>query len=635
VVYSGGDTEAPEITDPDDVTCGGSITVETEPGECTYIAGTGFDASATDNCSVTLTCVLTGATQTATGEYLTTLEDYAFYPGTTHVTWTATDDCGHSTTCSFDVVVQVATITTAYTSASSAHYYDDITLYAEVVTNCAGHTLTGTVQFYLDNVPVGDPVDAFIIPAGEPGYGTTLRATLIHKIVEDVKSNYATNPFEVKAVFTPDPADSPDYLNSEGTCDLLVYPREAEPFTGNYSFYTGPLFAWTTSLNSSTGTVTLSTVIEDNNVPDGDVRGAKVTFCFINSDGSLGSPIPSAQNLPVNLIDMTDGTVGIASAIVQLNIGNNNALPFDIGVKISGNYQNNPLDPESKVTITMAKPIAGGFITGGAAIFNTSNTAGLIKGAYDDNQSTFFSFDVKYNKSGTNPQGKAYITIYSWYKSDGTLDSKIHEYQAKSNAIASLIVNKPVGTAYFSSKANLIEVIRDPVTGNTSNITVEGNAKFEFWLTDPTQNQTNTSDGTIGIQLLRKAGGMWYSNKWVGGTIIQELFHDGGMYVGASTSSTEADSELSNSDEQFKLEVYPNPSSGPVNFKFTLPETSKVTLEIFNASGMLIERMLDEEVAEGIEKTAILNKPLPEGMYVYRLTYGAFVYTGKFIKTVK
>jgi hypothetical protein len=66
-----------------------------------------------------------------------------------------------------------------------------------------------------------------------------------------------------------------------------------------------------------------------------------------------------------------------------------------------------------------------------------------------------------------------------------------------------------------------------------------------------------------------------------------------------------------------------------------LPETSKVTLEIFNASGMLIERMLDEEVAEGIEKTAILNKPLPEGMYVYRLTYGAFVYTGKFIKTVK
>jgi len=82
------------------------------------------------------------------------------------------------------------------------------------------------------------------------------------------------------------------------------------------------------------------------------------------------------------------------------------------------------------------------------------------------------------------------------------------------------------------------------------------------------------------------------------------------------------------------MEVYPNPTSGPVNFKFTLEESSKATLEIFSIAGRLVDRIFEGDVEQGIEKIAVLNKPLPEGMYIYRLTYGANVRTGKFIKTV-
>jgi hypothetical protein len=84
----------------------------------------------------------------------------------------------------------------------------------------------------------------------------------------------------------------------------------------------------------------------------------------------------------------------------------------------------------------------------------------------------------------------------------------------------------------------------------------------------------------------------------------------------------------------FKLEVYPNPTSGPVNFKFTLEESTKATLEIFSMTGALMDRIFDADVEKGMEQTARLNRQLPEGVYIYRLTYGTRVKTGKVIKTV-
>ncbi|MFN5032660.1 MAG: beta strand repeat-containing protein, partial [Flavobacteriia bacterium] len=96
------DTELPIIT-----TCGAIIdtTVVADAGVCTYTnVGFGWDALATDNCSIdSISYTLTGAT-TANG--LTTLDGLVFGLDTTLVTWMVTDGSGNTTTCSFNVIVE-------------------------------------------------------------------------------------------------------------------------------------------------------------------------------------------------------------------------------------------------------------------------------------------------------------------------------------------------------------------------------------------------------------------------------------------------------------------------------------------------------------------------------------------------
>ena len=94
------DTQLPVI-----LSCGatGTQNVSTNSGVCTYaVSGTGWDATASDNCSVaSLTYTLTGAT-TGSGS---SLNGVVFAKGTTTVTWLATDGSGNSVSCSFQVVV--------------------------------------------------------------------------------------------------------------------------------------------------------------------------------------------------------------------------------------------------------------------------------------------------------------------------------------------------------------------------------------------------------------------------------------------------------------------------------------------------------------------------------------------------
>ena len=92
------DNQAPVITCPEDVT------VNVNDGITYLHEDNSWDATASDNCpgTITYSATLEGAT---TGTY-TTLDGVRFNQGITTVTWTATDACGKTLTCSFEVIVE-------------------------------------------------------------------------------------------------------------------------------------------------------------------------------------------------------------------------------------------------------------------------------------------------------------------------------------------------------------------------------------------------------------------------------------------------------------------------------------------------------------------------------------------------
>jgi hypothetical protein len=103
------DAELPEITCP--VLSDQNVNMNQVNG-CTYVhSGTGWNATATDNCTsvnnVTLTAMLTGAT--TSGPH-TSLDGVTFESGTTTVTWKATDAAGKIAECSFTVNVTGVTL---------------------------------------------------------------------------------------------------------------------------------------------------------------------------------------------------------------------------------------------------------------------------------------------------------------------------------------------------------------------------------------------------------------------------------------------------------------------------------------------------------------------------------------------
>ena len=639
------DNTAPQITAP--VTCGTSTSVTTEIGACTYIAGNEFNATATDNCSgdVTLYVELFGATTLAKAE-ASSLNNQVFNPGTTHVTWTAVDACGNDATCSFDVVVKIPTTTTVHTSADAARYKDNITLYAEIEGVCEDFELTGTVQFYIDGNPVGTPQAAYMIPEGEEGAGKMLRATLIHNITElPWETDYATKTHKVEAFFVP---DGEFYDVSDDDSGLKIYPREAEPFAGNASFYTGPLFAWTTSESSSTGTVLLSAIITDPE-KTGDVRGAQITFYWVDKLGNY-TPVPSGKNLPVSLVTMTDGNIGTASVIVQLNLGKMNSEEYTVAVQVTGGYTNDYTEKSAQATFTLAKPVAGGYIVGGGEIIdnkpvtpgqiNNESSSGLIRGAAGS--STGFSFEVVYNNKMINPQGKAFVTFDSWYKPDGTLDGVKHHYRISSNAIALLSVGKSPLTpnqAIFNSKANLEEHIYTLNDQNEVIATevrpIEGGSILELRMTDVEDD----FNGKLGIQLNRKAGGIWFSSKWDGTkTLETDVATGSNIYVStantttAPTSGKKAASIIDLTLTEAKVNVFPNPFTEKLFFEFTSPTATDARLEIFSITGAKIATLFDAPIEAGRRNKAEYVPTLVSSqMVIYRLTMNGETRIGKMV----
>ncbi|HSC53241.1 MAG TPA: T9SS type A sorting domain-containing protein [Phnomibacter sp.] len=511
-------------------------------------------------------------------------------------------------------ILAASTNTTLTLSAASVRYMDNLTMTAVIVPVNTGSPLTGAVTFKINGVVYGS---ATVVPIPGASDGS-VQAQLIKQVAEMPNvPNTGTYPVVAEFVST-----NANYSGSSNTKQLNVRQRNADPFIAT-GFYTGDLFAWTTGPNTSTATLTLAASFKDANIPPGDMRAAKATFYFVN--GSSLIPIPSAQNLPVGLIDASDGSAGFASAIVQLNIGSQNSTSFQIAVGLSGAYTNTPGNALSQAIVTVSKPVTGGFITGGGCVPNTG-AAGLIKGAAD--QRTGYQFDIQYTKSGTNPKGKVNIMVKSYFNKDGLLDSKLHTYLISTNSIALLNVGTPLATGTFSAKANLVEQMED-----LSIVAIEGGATFQM-----TAFQ-NACDQKLAMVLYRKAGGIWMATNWSAANSKSDLLavtSKSTVYVAgggncnaapivANAQTTTSVAKLVNTEEvnytELDIRIQNNPSSGTSAFQLQLRSNDKVTpinLRVLNANGKPIESR--EKLSTG--NTVEMGRLWIQGLYFVEVIQG-------------
>ncbi len=277
--------------------------------------------------------------------------------------------------------------------------------------------------------------------------------------------------------------------------------------------YTGALFAATSSTSSSTADVTLAATIQDITAADpgsdahaGDIRNAAVTF--VDRDNGNATLCTA----PVGLVDPADTKTGTATCTWTADLGNANSLTARVGIVVDHFYTRN--SPEDDALVTVSKPLPSNFITGGGYLM-LANSAGHKAG--DAGSKNNFGFNVKYNRGGTNLQGKINIIVRRT-ESDG-----LHVYQIKGNVMTSLAVQPGPGTATFNGKASIQDV-----TNPLAPIPVEGNATLQVTMDD--NGEPGASD-TIGVTVWNKSGGLWFASQWNGARTVEQLLDGGNLVV--------------------------------------------------------------------------------------------------------
>jgi len=101
------------------------------------------------------------------------------------------------------------------------------------------------------------------------------------------------------------------------------------------------------------------------------------------------------------------------------------------------------------------------------------------------------------------------------------------------------------------------------------------------------------------------------------------------LFMEVSTSA-EYDAETDQGIQSFRLDQnYPNPFNPATTISFTLPESSEVTLTVYNAIGQRIVTLVDRQKDAGSHSVTFDASELASGFYVYRIQAADFVKTRK------
>jgi hypothetical protein len=348
-----------------------------------------------------------------------------------------------------------------------------------------------------------------------------------------------------KGVFSP--TDTVNYLPSSDDKPLTVTQEDAA------ATYTGPLFIFTPSVSTGVVSVPLRATIQDPtallasdpryDASAGDIRNASVKFVAREAGGgyTAGQTICTATLTLIDASDLKTATAACATT-PTFNIGSADSESFEIGIVV-GNYYLADSQADNTI-ITISKPYATQFITGGGYLLLNNQTAGTYKG--DTGSKNNFGFNVKYNSKGTNLQGRVNTII----RRGG------HLYQVKANNLLTLGVSYCKAGATPGTVTNCTATPTAPCTYNASStcpiqatftgsasiqdvtnpsapISIEGGATVQLDMVDWGEPGSNGPAGPdqMGITVWTKTNVLWYSSRWNGTKTVMQLLDGGNLVV--------------------------------------------------------------------------------------------------------
>ncbi len=91
------------------------------------------------------------------------------------------------------------------------------------------------------------------------------------------------------------------------------------------------------------------------------------------------------------------------------------------------------------------------------------------------------------------------------------------------------------------------------------------------------------------------------------------------------TSIGNPDELRPNKPDRFALEQnYPNPFNPTTNIQFDLPQSTEVTLAVYNTLGQKVSTLIDKQMSAGSYSVQFEGAGLPSGVYIYRMNTESF-----------
>lgn len=519
--------------------------------------------------------------------------------GENTVTLSVSDINGNTSSCEAVVVVKKRPSVLTYDQSFYIQYSDSVVFFAILTDFLTGNGIEGkTIDFVLGNQTAS---------AVTNGNGIASASILVTQ---------APGSYSIESSFAGDEI----YLSSNDNHLFSINQEDA------VATYTGAMFASTSGTNSSSATVTLSATIQDitavpgdpsYDIHDGDILKASVSFRIIET----------GEVIPANLgyVNAADKKTAVATATWNTSIGNSDSEQFTVEIVVGGHYTRS-LSSDDYVVVTISKPLSD-FVTGGGYIV-LANSEGEKAG--DAGSKNNFGFNLKYNKNGKNLQGKVNVIVRRT-EADGIQ----HIYQIKSNKTNSLSVQSQ-GKAVFNMQAS-IQDITDP----DNPVSLEGNASLQIEITD--NGEPGKAD-MIGISLLSRNGGLWYSSNWNGVKTVETTLSGGNLVVrGAAVNASNAgvdnydnsfaSGSSSSSFENFR--AYPVPLENGelwLEFNYVLQDEN-VTATISDMKGKKLAEVSFKVTEPSFRYRWNLNSAKwPSGFYVLVVQGKTILYQEKLIK---